>query len=255
MRNTVVGLFDSLDRAREAVLDLQALGLPRNEISVVANNADNRYALADSADSATDGAIMGVEKGAIWGGVAGLMLGIGTFAVPGIGPVLAAGSWATALASALTGAGIGAVAGGLIYALVEAGVPDEHAHFYAEGIRRGGTLVVVKPSDDLAKRSAEILTTHGAINVDDGVASYRDAGFNRFDETLQPLTAEEIAANRQTLAALSRARQGDGTHARIYDEIGVDYSIPTMDTQASPGNEPLAVAANEESTREHAVLR
>jgi len=112
---------------------------------------------------------------------------------------------------------------------------------------------VVKTIPDFATQAAAILNTHGAVNVDDGVQAYRDSGFNRFDESLQPLTIEEIAANRQMLTALSGKRQLDGTNARIYDEIGVDYSIPTIDTRANTANGELRKLPITETQREHAL--
>ena len=88
------------------------------------------------------------------GGVLGLLVGVGAHAIPGIGPVLAAGSLAAALgtagASTLVGAGLGAATGGIVGGLVGLGIPEEDATMYAEGARRGGTLVTAQVADNLA---------------------------------------------------------------------------------------------------------
>ena len=77
------------------------------------------------------------------GGTAGLPAGLGLLAIPGLGPVVAAG-W---LAATAVGAAAGAATGGIVGALTEAGVSEEEAHSYAEGVRRGGTLVSARVAD------------------------------------------------------------------------------------------------------------
>jgi hypothetical protein len=77
----------------------------------------------------------------------------------------------------MLGAGAGAVAGGLVGALMELGVPEEEAHLYTEGIRRGGTLVAVRTSDDLASRAAGILDDHNPIDIDRRSAEWRGDGW------------------------------------------------------------------------------
>jgi hypothetical protein len=69
----------------------------------------------------------------------GLVAGLAALAIPGVGPIIAAGP----IFTALTGAGIGAAAGGLIGALANTGMPEEDARIYAEEVRRGGVLVIV----------------------------------------------------------------------------------------------------------------
>ena len=77
------------------------------------------------------------------------------------------------IATALTGAGIGAAAGGLIGGLTKAGVSENHAEYYAEGVRRGGVLVTVRTTDALAERAADILDIAGATDVDERAAEWR----------------------------------------------------------------------------------
>src|SRR6266487_4204904 len=74
--------------------------------------------------------------------------------------------------SAAEGAGAGAAAGGIIGALVGAGIPEADAGFYAEGVRRGGTLVMVKASDDMAQRAYDTMQRYGAVDVDERGGSW-----------------------------------------------------------------------------------
>src|SRR5579871_2290113 len=146
---TISRLYDNYADARNAVAGLEAAGVPHSEISIVANNSDNWYAGnkvdrdRDGVDDRAEGAGAGAGIGAAAGGAAGLLAGLGLLAIPGIGPVVAAG-WLVATAA---GAVAGAVPGGLIGALSQAGVSDEDAQVYAEGVRRGGTLVTARIPD------------------------------------------------------------------------------------------------------------
>jgi hypothetical protein len=148
---TVVALYDNFSSANAAVRELVDRGFNREDISLMASDVENRYSPYLENRSITpataDATGAGAGIGAIIGGLGGLLVGLGALAIPGIGPVIAAGPLATAL-SGLIGAGVGAVAGGvtggLIGALVDLGVPEQQAGYYAEGVRRGGTLVVVQ---------------------------------------------------------------------------------------------------------------
>jgi hypothetical protein len=115
-------------------------------------------------------------------------MGIGAIAIPGIGPVLAAGALGTALASALAGAGVGAAAGavtgGIVGALMDVGIPEEDAHFYAEGVKRGNVLVTVHADDTRASIAVGIMRQAGAVDVDSERNAWRAQGWERFDETL-----------------------------------------------------------------------
>ncbi|WP_042778608.1 general stress protein, partial [Sinorhizobium fredii] len=92
---TVTGLFDDYDDARDAVRELGEAGVPSDDISIVANNTGDRYS-TDGSDAA-EGAATGAGLGAAGGGVVGLLTGLGLMAIPGVGPVVAAG-WLAATA-------------------------------------------------------------------------------------------------------------------------------------------------------------
>ncbi|MBU1273043.1 MAG: hypothetical protein KJ827_12720, partial [Alphaproteobacteria bacterium] len=99
----------------------------------------------------------------------------------GLGPVVA-GGWLLATAmGAVTGAGIGATAGGLVGSLTSAGVPEHDAHVYAEGVRRGGALVTVRIDDAHAHTAADILQNCGGIDIEDRRQTYQSEGWSRFE--------------------------------------------------------------------------
>lgn len=196
MAKTVVGLFDSYAEAQHVVQDLMDSGFRRDDISVVANESARGATGAREVgerSKADEGAASGAVGGTVIGGAAGLLIGAGLLAIPGIGPVLAAGPLAAAIGTTAAtvgagalGAGIGAATGGLLGGLVGAGVPDEDAHFYTEGVRRGGTLVSVSTDDAMANRAFSIMQRHGAVDIDDRRSEWRRGGWTGFDPNAGP---------------------------------------------------------------------
>ncbi len=192
MTKTIVGLFDDIEESREVVRELIDAGIDSDEISFVTNNANNEPISYEGGDD-TSGTATGAGFGAIIGGIGGLLVGIGAFAIPGVGPVVGAG-W---LVATFMGAGIGAIAGGLLGALVDAGVPEEDAQYYSEGVRRGGTLIAVRTSENNAERVTGIMYTHGAVDINKRGADYRERGYTGYNPNAQPMTAAEVIDERQ----------------------------------------------------------
>nr|MBK7064554.1 DUF1269 domain-containing protein [Deltaproteobacteria bacterium] len=147
---------------------------------------------APEVNTTGEDAMAGAGIGAVAGGIGGLIVGLVALPIPGLGPVIAAGP----IAAALTGAGIGAVTGGVIGALTHVGVPEEHAQHYAEGVRRGGTLVTVSSPDVLASRVTDVMTRYHAVNVSDRATKWRESGWKGFDASAPALTAEDIRRER-----------------------------------------------------------
>ncbi len=153
---TVSRMYDNYADAAAVVHELEAADLnPNREISLVANeNARGRdTAVETTRTEPRSGTGTGAGIGATVGGVVGILTGLGIMAIPGIGPLVAAG-W---LATTLAGAGAGAVAGGLVGALTNAGVSRDEAEVYEEGVRRGNTLVSVRVDDADVPRVEAIL--------------------------------------------------------------------------------------------------
>jgi hypothetical protein len=193
---TVTGLYDSYEDAARAIRNLEDAGVPDSGLGLVVNNADNRYALSDADarvdDTSATGA--GASIGTVLGGGAGLLAGFGMLAIPGIGPVVAAG-W---LVSTAAGAAAGAAAGGLLGALTGAGVNEERAHLYAEAVRRGGALVTARVVGRQAATVEKIMRRDGWVDADERAKLYREEGWTVFDERAEPFTAEEIARERNS---------------------------------------------------------
>jgi hypothetical protein len=171
---TVSRVYDTHSQARDAVNAIEKAGVPSSEISLVANkHVSEKYADMDDVSKAGTGAGIG----GVVGGGAGLLAGLGLLAIPGLGPVVAAG-W---LASLAVGAAAGAAAGGLVGALVNAGTPDDHAHVYSESVRRGGTLVSARVDETAATRIQAILDGYKPIDPVVRGAEYRKNGWTTFD--------------------------------------------------------------------------
>lgn len=165
---TISGLFDTRHQAEAAVDALGDAGIDSGNISLVRPG-----------DDADGDAVEGAGVGAAVGGVLGALA---AFAIPGIGPVVGAG-W---LAATLTGAAAGGVAGGLIGALSDAGIDEADAHVYAEGVRRGNTLVTARVDDAQVDAATAILSRSGSVDVGSRREQYTKSGWDRFDDAGEP---------------------------------------------------------------------
>ena len=194
---TLTRLYDNHDAAVTVVNQLEASGVPHSDISIVSNDADGRlvegHTTGHGGDATATGAGTGASIGTVLGGGAGLLAGIGALAIPGVGPIVAAG-W---LVAALTGAGVGAAAGGLLGSLTGAGVSSEDSHVYAEGVRRGGTLVTVRADDAQAARLQTMLDGTMPVDIVARRGEYQTEGWKEHDVAATPYTAEQIAEERR----------------------------------------------------------
>jgi hypothetical protein len=203
MTVTISRLYNNYDDARAAIRNLEAAGVRSNDISVIASNADNWYSDErkastypdrdlDGKDDRAEAAGAGAGVGATVGGVAGLLTGLGLMAIPGVGPVVAAG-W---LVSTLAGAAAGGATGGVLGALTQAGVSKGDADVYAEGLRRGGALVSARVAGADAARLQAVMD-RSAVNIGERSAAYRQAGWKTFDPKATPYTADQIRRERE----------------------------------------------------------
>jgi uncharacterized protein (TIGR02271 family) len=195
---SVLALYDNSADAHEVVQELQDAGFHRDHISIATHSGeygeylddDGRLVYDDEDVSAGEGAAVG----AVGGGILGLLAGLGAMAIPGVGPILAAGP----LAGALVGAGAGAVTGGVVGGLIDMGVPEEDAGYYAEGIRRGGTLVSVRTDDDMANEAAAIMNRYNPVDLDSRAASWQEAGWTGYDADADYYDTDMIATERDS---------------------------------------------------------
>jgi hypothetical protein len=174
---SIARLYDDSTHAREAVNDLEAAGFRHDDISYLGGKGTTHATTTEpgsSGDSAADaGAAAGATIGTVVGGGAGLLAALGALAIPGVGPVVAAG-W---LVATLTGAGVGAAAGGLIGGLAGAGFGEEEAAGYSEGVRRGGHLVVVRTEESRVVEAERILDRHGPVDMRHRTTEWRNEGW------------------------------------------------------------------------------
>lgn len=178
---TVTGLFDTYADGQAAVRALENQGVSRDNISIVSRNEDG---VVTDGDGAVDGAETGAGLGALAGGTGGLLAGLGMLTIPGVGPVVAAGWLAATITGLAAGAVAGGAAGGIIGALTDAGVSEDEANVYAEGVRRGGTLVTARVEDAMAPTAARLLDESRRVDFATRRREYTDSGWNGFDSSL-----------------------------------------------------------------------
>jgi len=216
MTKTVIGTYRNLESAIEVVNRLVDAGFHRNSISVIANDADEKYASYIDQDGGMDDTAKGAGIGAAIGGLGGLLLGLGALAIPGIGPVIAAGP----IAAALAGAGVGAVTGGIIGALIDLGIPEESAHMYAESVRRGNVLVAAQVADNKVNEATRLMQHSGLIDIEREADTWRSSGWSRFDGD----------SGVETMSRKSLKREGNG-HATKRDVNDETIEVVEEDLQ------------------------
>jgi len=165
LSHTVAGVFQSSSDAEKALNALKDAGFTPEQVSVVARDTRETQSMVERSDMAgaeTKGAGTGALLGGLFGGAAGWLVGIGALAIPGIGPVVAAG----ALATTLGGAAVGAVTGGLIGALVGAGIPEDDARGYEAHVSEGRILITAQAtSSQQAQEARDAFDRYGGADV------------------------------------------------------------------------------------------
>jgi hypothetical protein len=179
---TTIGVFTNHYDAEIAVHEIKKMGLGSKELSIIVHDDDRAKELAaETGTRVAQGAAAGAGTGAVAGGTAGLLLGLAALAIPGIGPVLAAGPLATALGATAAGAAVGAGTGGIVGALTGMGVSREEAERYEEAVRKGDVLVAVgthAENDEAVERTLERYSARDVktVGVDLGDISVRRRG-------------------------------------------------------------------------------
>ena len=163
-KNTAAfGIFPSHTAAEAAVDRLRAAGFSHDDVSVLmADKQSSKEFAAEKNTKAPEGATAGVLGGGTLGGTLGLLAGIGALAIPGVGPLIAAGP----IMGALAGLGIGGAVGGLIGALVGMGIPEYEAKRYEGRVKDGGILISVHcDTSDEISRAKEVLKAAGGEDI------------------------------------------------------------------------------------------
>jgi len=285
MNRTIIALYDDLPTAQQVVTELVADGFDRDSISLMANDASNEYGqylgknktatMSDESDARYTEDLVGPGEGATFGavigGLTGILASISALAIPGIGPIVAAGP----IISGLIGAAAGAATGGLVAGLVHTGVPEEEAQYYAEGIRRGGTLVVVHTTDDRSDAAYNVMGKHNPVDIGRRSQEWRQGGWTGFDDKAQPYEKQDInkmrESARETTSSYTTSERDEtpiggtspgnvrvystnadaavGTQARVADRTATSVGSQTSLAQTSTSQASGSTSTTSTSTR------
>jgi len=219
MAKTVVGLFDSFDTADAVVRELQEAGAGSDHLSVVRSDADKMD--YSSQGTTASGAAVGARSGST-GGLRSLISSAKSSMLRGVGSARIGGHLAQHASET----------NGLVGALTAHGVPSDEARFYAEGVRRGSTLIMARVHDDDADDVSDIMHRHGAVDIHGRSQTWKQSGWSDFDENAQPYTHEQITKEHETYrtsmapttgkaAATTTAREGEVVLPVIEEELAV----------------------------------
>jgi hypothetical protein len=192
---TVCRFYDAYDDANRVIFLLKDSGVPPSDTSLISNNCDTWYrgpATSNVVPLRRQGENSGAGpriEGAAIGATAASLITI--LAVPGVGPIVGAGS----LAAMLGSMAVGGVTRSLLGALTNAGINEDEAQVLVEGVRRGGTLLTTRvPQQDVPR--IEALMNRNAVNLSERSEIYRKAGWLAFDPSAPPYTADQVRCER-----------------------------------------------------------
>ncbi|HYP04761.1 MAG TPA: general stress protein [Bryobacteraceae bacterium] len=221
--HTIVGFFSSREQAETAVSELVREGFSRDQLSILAGGSHSAASLHDTPNVGPipeTGSTEDVGEKAAIGSMAGVILGLAALAIPGVGPIIAAGP----LAMALTGAAAGAATGGLIGVFTNNGIPEDRAKRYSTAIGSGNVMVSVHASHDRVDHAADILHRCGALDIDEPAEHIENTSSDATINT-RPLPASATKFDESTgVRAKQRARE---RHVDVYPGITGGGPNPT----------------------------
>jgi Protein of unknown function (DUF3341) len=180
-KNTAVfGIYRDRRGVEDAVDALRAAGFRNTDISVLfPENQGTKDFAHEKSTKAPEGTATGAGTGAVIGGTLGWLAGIGALAIPGVGPLIAAGP----IVAALTGVGVGGAIGGLTGALIGMGIPEYEAKRYEGRVKEGGMLLSVhSDNSEWTSKAKDILKRTGAEDVSS--AGEAKADFSKTDKPM-----------------------------------------------------------------------
>jgi len=187
-KNTAVfGIYSTPSLAENAVDHLLSLGFSNSDISVLLPDDDSTRAFAHEKNTkAPEGTATGVATGGVIGGTLGLLAGIGALAIPGVGPLIAAGP----IMGALAGLGVGGAVGGIVGALVGMGIPEYESRRYEGAVKGGGTLLSVHcDTSEEVSRAKDALAATGAKDIasssEEGSGKRREERIEHVEEPVE----------------------------------------------------------------------
>jgi hypothetical protein len=181
-KNTAVfGIYREQRGVEDAVDALRAEGFRNTDISVLfPENQGTKDFAHEKHTKAPEGTATGAGTGAVVGGTLGWLAGIGALAIPGVGPLIAAGP----IVAALTGVGVGGAIGGLTGALIGMGIPEYEAKRYEGRVKEGGILLSVhSDNSDWTGKAKDILKRTGADDISSTAEASAD--FSKTDKPMQ----------------------------------------------------------------------
>lgn len=194
MTKKIVGIFDTEQEATRAIEGLHNQGFSNDEISVITRDRDElRHISDDTGTKAPEGVATGAATGGVLGGVTGLLAGIGALAIPGIGPILAAGP----IVATLTGVAVGAGAGGLVGGLIGLGIPEDEAKEY-EGYVESGKILVLVEDNGRGYQAHDVFRDNRSLNAQRYEGLYNEdtqlgnSMANRADRTAEVYNRDKI---------------------------------------------------------------
>jgi len=200
MPKNVVGLFESPNVTSTVVRDLQTAGITRESISAICTGQGGTAA---GQGTTPGGAAVG-GSGSMIGGMPASVSQVG-----GLGSCQSSGPLSRQIGSG----------GQILTALKGMGIPDDDAHLYAEGVRRGNTLITAHCEDNVAEKAAEIMRRHGAIDIHNRANTWRQQGWSRFDESGSAFTAKDMDAERAQWATAASHTQGEVALPVVEEEL------------------------------------
>ena len=169
MKKALFGLAKSEDQAISIVNQLKGAGFSENAISVLPDKTGNRRVAYVQHNKALEGAAVGAGSGVVLGGALSCLMGLGILAIPGVGPLIAAGP----IIAALAGAGAGAVAGGVIGSIIGMRMPEFEAIQY-QGKMGGGSILISVLTGDATERDhvKAIFNNAGSVTAAEAVVDH-----------------------------------------------------------------------------------
>lgn len=166
MSHVISCTVPTFEKTNEILENLKNANVPNSAISILVSDGNakknNGYNIVEKNTKAPEGAATGGGTGAILGGVLGWLVGIGSLAIPGVGPFIAAGP----IMAALSGVAVGAAAGGVLGSLIGLGIPELEAKQYEKDLKEGHSLIVVHPVTDEQKNVVrQIFKNFSANNI------------------------------------------------------------------------------------------
>jgi len=181
MNKKIVGVFQTEHEASEAIQELKQHGFQADDISVIARNKKDVNAISEETGTkAPEGMASGAATGGFLGGLTGLLAGIGALAIPGIGPIIAAGP----IAATLAGAAVGAGTGGLVGGLIGLGIPEEEATSYDNYVEEGRILVMVDADTTKADDIYSVFRRYNSANADRYVSDNDNSFGDKVSDTM-----------------------------------------------------------------------